>query len=391
MTKKKILLVHNFYQIGGGEHTVFENEKNLLLESGHEVITYTRSNDELKTSKRKLLMMPFTTSWSWKTFFEVKRIICENGIDIVHCHNTFPLISPSVYYAARSLEIPVVQTIHNFRFLCPNGLFYCDGKICEQCRAKKTFIPALKHGCYRNSKIQTAVVTMMLTLHRWLGTYQKINYIFLTEFNKRKFSELIDISGENVFVKPNFAKKLGTQKTETPAGSKFLFIGRLDENKGIDFLLHTWPLLPEHYELHIYGDGKYEAECREKASLYKNIQYLGFRPREEIADDLADATALLFPSTVYETFGMTWVESFSMGRPVVASDLGNHGELVRLAKGGALYEVGNKDSFAHALQDVIANNTEYSGNAVAFYNEFLTETTNYEKLSEIYDKAKHIR
>ena len=148
--------------------------------------------------------------------------------------------------------------------------------------------------------------------------------------------------------------------------------------------------MPEHYELHIYGDGKYETECREKANQYNNIRYMGFRSREEIAADLADATALLFPSTVYETFGMTWVESFSMGRPVVASDLGNHGELVRLAKGGALYEVGNKDSFAYALQDVIANNVEYSANAMAFYNEFLTETTNYGKLSEIYDKAKHI-
>ncbi len=124
-----ILMVHNFYQIGGGEHTVFANEVSLLRDHGNEVTEYTRTNDELKASRIKLLLMPFTTVWSFKTYREVRRIIREKDIEIVHCHNTFPLISPSVYYAARSLGVPVVQTVHNFRFLCPNGLFFCNGKI----------------------------------------------------------------------------------------------------------------------------------------------------------------------------------------------------------------------------------------------------------------------
>lgn len=208
MRKKTVLLVHNYYQIGGGEHTVFENEKNMLLENGHEVYTYTRSNDELKSSKWKLLLMPFSTIWSFKTYREVRKLIREKQIDIVHCHNTFPLVSPSVYYAARSLKVPVVQTIHNFRFLCPNGLFYCNGQICEKCREQNSFLPALKNKCYRNSTVQTAVAVAMLKFHRWLGTYKKINYIFLTEFNKGKFSELIDTRGSNIFIKPNFVSKV---------------------------------------------------------------------------------------------------------------------------------------------------------------------------------------
>ena len=114
-------MIHNFYQIGGGEHTVFENEVKMLRENGHEVLTYTRSNDELKSSKLKLLLSPLSTIWSFKSYVEVKKLIKQNQIDVVHCHNTFPLISPSVYYAARSLKVPVIQTIHNFRFLCPNG------------------------------------------------------------------------------------------------------------------------------------------------------------------------------------------------------------------------------------------------------------------------------
>lgn len=115
--KKKILMVHNFYQIGGGEHTVFKNEVELLRDNGHEVIEYTRSNDELKSDKWKLLFLPFTTVWSLRTYIEIRKLIKNEQIDVVHCHNTFPLISPSVYYAARSMKVPVVQTIHNFRLL----------------------------------------------------------------------------------------------------------------------------------------------------------------------------------------------------------------------------------------------------------------------------------
>lgn len=143
--KKKILMVHNFYQIGGGEHTVFKNEVELLRDNGHEVIEYTRSNDELKSDKWKLLFLPFTTVWSLRTYIEIRKLIKNEQIDVVHCHNTFPLISPSVYYAARSMKVPVVQTIHNFRLLCPNGSFYCKGKVCEKCRENGNFKEAIKN------------------------------------------------------------------------------------------------------------------------------------------------------------------------------------------------------------------------------------------------------
>lgn len=187
MKKKKVLMVHNFYQIGGGEHTVFKNEVDLLRQHGHEVIEYTRNNNELKQNKLKLVLLPFTTIWSWKTYNDIRRIIKDNHINIVHCHNTFPLISPSVYYAARSMKVPVIQTIHNFRLLCPNGSFFCDGEICEKCNETGSFRSALQNNCYRNSKIQTLVLVAMLKFHRWIGTYQKISYIFLTKFNRENF------------------------------------------------------------------------------------------------------------------------------------------------------------------------------------------------------------
>lgn len=391
MGKKRVLMVHNFYQIGGGEHTVFENEKNLLLENGHEVYTYTRSNDELKQSKRKMLLLPFSTIWSVKTYREVRKLIREKQIDIVHCHNTFPLISPSVYYAARSLKVPVVQTIHNFRFLCPNGLFYCSGKICEKCLEEGSFIPALKKGCYRDSKIQTAVVIAMLKFHRWIGTYRKIKYIFLTEFNRDKFSGLTDITTDNVFLKPNFVKRPSVKINCEKVAKRFVFAGRLDENKGILFLLKAWPTLPEEYVLHIYGDGTYRRACEEAAEKNGNIQYFGFQSQETIFEDLSGSTALLFPSVWYEGYPMILTESLSVGRPVVSTNLGNHGSLIWRSEGGVLYQIGDEGDFRKALDTVLSENEQYSTNALRYYAEYLTPEKNYEMLCDIYEKAKYIR
>ena len=149
--KESILLVHNYYQFAGGEDTVVTSEKKLLEEYGHKVVLYTKDNSVLKKSILKKILLPFTTIWSWSTFFEVRNIIKKEKIDIVHCHNTLPLVSPSVYYAALSMKVPVVQTVHNFRFVCPNAVFFCKGRICEKCYERNSFIPAVSNKCYRDS------------------------------------------------------------------------------------------------------------------------------------------------------------------------------------------------------------------------------------------------
>lgn len=389
MHKKRVLLVHNYYQIGGGEHTVFQNEKEMLERHGHSVSTYTRSNDELKCNKLKLLLLPFSTIWSFRSYWDARRQIRENQIDVVHCHNTFPLISPSVYYAARSLRVPVVQTVHNFRFLCPNGLFFCNGQVCEKCRVNGNFRQAMKNGCYRDSCIQTAVAVAMLKVHRWLGTYRKINYIFLTDFSRKKFEGFLDVEAENVFIKPNFVTRPEVSSFDR-FQKKFIYAGRLDENKGIRFLVKAWEALPRDCELHIYGDGPLRELCEEAAKKSDNIRLFGFRPQQEILDDLSDAAALVFPSIWFETFGMTLAESFSLGRPVLAADLGNHGSLVRESGGGVVYAVGDEAAFCRGVRELLENNAVYSRKAQECYENYLNEESNYEQLRRIYDEAKHI-
>ncbi|MCC8060605.1 MAG: glycosyltransferase [Clostridiales bacterium] len=212
--KYKVLIAHNYYQIPGGEDTVVANEKKLLEDNGHEVILYSRNNSELKTmSKAKKIWLPFTTVFNLKTYREVKQIIKEQHIDIVHVHNTLNLISPSVYYAAFSCNIPVVQTIHNFRLLCPGATFYRDGHICEDC-VEHGLGCAVKHSCYRGSKLQTLMSVITTKIHRVLGTYRKLNYICLTEFNKKKLLQLNRpgkkqiIDASRIYIKPNFTFEL---------------------------------------------------------------------------------------------------------------------------------------------------------------------------------------
>ena len=306
-SKKRILMVHNYYQIGGGEHTVFHNEVKLLRDHGHTVIEYTRSNDELAKSKLKLLFSPLSTIWSIKTYMDVKKIIKKEKIDVVHCHNTFPLISPSVYYAARKCRIPVIQTIHNFRFLCPNASLYCDGKICEKCLNSKSFKKAIENKCYRESTIQTMIVVAMLKIHRLLGTYKKINYIFLTDFNRKKFKNLIDINGDNVFIKPNFVYHNTSFKDEEKSTSSeendqkyiFVFAGRLEQNKGILSLIDMWKKLPEIFELHIYGEGTYKSKVSEYAKRFRNIKYYGFQEQEIVFRDSVKSIAVIISSEWY--------------------------------------------------------------------------------------------
>ena len=382
---ERILLVHNYYQIGGGEHSVFQNEAALLREHGHEVFEYTRDNSDLQKSKMKLLLVPFSTIWSFKTYREIRKIIKEKRIDIVHCHNTFPLISPSVYYAARSRKKPVYQTIHNFRFLCPNGIFFCDGHICELCKKKGSFWSAWKHKCYRNSRIGTLTVIAMLRIHRMLGTYKKINYIFLTEFGRNKFDRLINIEGDNVFVKPNFVYE--NSIPEEYCGAKdFIFAGRLEENKGVRILIERWKQIPLDKVLHVYGDGTLNEYVVAASKEHKNIIFHGFVSHEEILRKLKTSCALIFPSLWYETFGMSIAESFSVGCPVISSDLGNHAQLVRDSEGGLLFEITDEAGFIQTINDTIENRESLSKKAYSYYKEKLAADENYKILISIYRK-----
>ncbi len=383
--KERVLIVHNYYQIPGGEDTVVMNEKKMLEEYGHKVVLYTRSNSELKTmSKIRKILLPITTVFNFRTYREVRKIISEQNIDIVHVHNTLNLISPAVYYAALSKKIPVVQTVHNFRLLCPGATFYRDGHICEDC-VQYGLKCAIRHSCYRNSKLQTLACVISTWVHRTIGIYGKISYICLTEFNKNKILEMKQIKKDKVFIKPNFVEETSEVIPKEKRENQFVFAGRLDRLKGIEVLFNAWKQLGDNAPLLIVcGIGPMEAWCNKFiVENNLNIEMKGWRSNKEVSKIIAHSRALILPTQWYEGFPMSILESFSVGTPVICSDLGNVGSIVKEGELGYKFRADSENELAETVLRIL-NDKDFSKKILSIYQKNYTQYQNYINLIDIY-------
>lgn len=384
--KQNILIVHNYYQIPGGEDTVVANEKKMLEEHGHKVILYSRNNAELKQmSKFQKVFLPITTVFNPRTYKEIKKLIKSEDIEIVHVHNTLNLISPAVYYAARAMKVPVVQTVHNFRLLCPGATFYRDGHICEDC-VKSGLWCAVKHKCYRGSRMQTLACVISSWFHRMTGIYGKINYICLTEFNKSKLLELKQIKPEKVFVKPNSVERNCSFIPEESRENQFVFAGRLDKLKGVDILFEAWKRMGDNApKLVVCGTGPMEEWCKMFIQQNDvNIEMRGFVPNAETLKIIANSKALVLPTQWYEGFPMSIVEAFSVGTPVVCSNFGNAGSIVEDGITGFRFA----NSSVEELCSAITKNRGLCATTFQVYKAMYTAEVNYRTISEIYRKAE---
>lgn len=387
--KQNVLIVHNYYQIPGGEDSVVHNEKKLLEQHGHKVIVYSRNNRELNTmSKWKKAFLPINTIFSLRTYRDIRRIIRQEQIDLVHVHNTLNLISPSVYYAACSMHKPVVQTIHNFRLLCPAATFYRNGGICEDC-VTKGLRCAVQHGCYRGSKLQTLACVISTTIHRWTGIYRKLSYICLTDFNREKLLQLRGIRPEQILVKPNFTWEQEQGQIITERKNQYLFAARLDELKGIKELLEAWKELGDAApKLLVCGSGSLEEWCRTYIAdnHLDMVHLMGQLPVEEVKRLVSESKVLILPTRWYEGFPMTIVEAYSVGTPVIGPNMGNVGRLIEDGKTGLVYD----REKGHGLFEIIrrAEREEFDYQRIREYyeNQYSAES-NYQRLIDIYKKV----
>ena len=387
-----ILVVHNFYQQPGGEDGVFEDETRLLESRGHKVIRFTAHNDAVKG--RSQLKLARDTIWNNQTYRELNEIVRRERPAVAHFHNTFPLVSPAAYYAVRRAGAAVVQTLHNFRLLCPGATFFRDNRICEDCLHKPVPIPAVLHSCYRDNRPATAILSTMLVTHRAMGTWnrQVDAYIALTEFSRQKF---IDggLPANRIIVKPNFV-------VEDPgigdgSGGYAIFVGRLVPEKGIDTLLAAWEKLSAAgctVKLKIVGDGPLAENVRQAVARCPLIEWLGRKPAGEVLNLIGSAACLIFPSTWYETFGRVAVEAFAKGTPVIASRLGAMAELIDPGRTGLLFEPGNAADLATHVTCLTLNTPGWlrDSSRAEFVLKY-TADINYEMLLEVYDKAMFVR
>lgn len=378
----RILVVHNSYQWRGGEDVVFESEIDLLRRHGHEVETYTRSNEAIVSIPKISLLQQ--TFWSSRTVVDIDEKIRHFKPDVIHAHNTFPLVSPSLFWEASSRKIPVVQTLHNFRLICPQAMFLRNNQICEKCLGGSTW-HSVVHRCYRNSRAQSAVLSSMLMLHRHMGTYvdKVARFIALNKFCLEKFVQG-GLPADRISIKPNFVSVPECGKwVERRSGG--LYVGRLSEEKGVRLLLGALDRLP-HGRVTAIGEGP----LSDIASAHPRIDLLGRLDRSAVLEHMRGASYLIMPSIWYETFGMVAVEAFASGLPVIAARLGCMKDMISDGVTGLLFEPGSEKDLAAKIAWAECHPAEMQQmgrRALMEYRLKYTAARNYEQLLKIYHQA----
>jgi len=386
-----ILMVHNRYQQRGGEDAVFEAESNLLERHGHTVHRMLFDNASIpeRRTPATSVRLAMSTVWSRDSVAKIEAAIERFQPGVVHFHNTLPLVSPAGYYAARRQHVRTVQTLHNYRIMCPNALLFRDGGPCEDCIGRTVAWPGIRHKCYRDSTGQSAVVAATTAAHRIFGTWNRAvdQYVALTEFSRQKFIEG-GLPESKITVKPNFLDSAPEPKGER--GDAFLFVGRLAESKGIHSMLEAWTSQRLPFDLRIAGGGPLEATVEAAANAVPAITALGMLTPDQVIEEMQTARALVYPSTWYENFPMTLVEAFACGLPVIAARLGAMAEIIEDGRTGLLYTPGDAHDLACKVQWATANPTELKqmGKAArAEYDARYTGERNYAHLMRVYGWA----
>ncbi len=385
----RVLLIHNFYQQSGGEDFAFRNEAQLLRDRGHEVFEYTDHNDRVQALGR--LQLAIGTVWSRDSREKLESTLRNLKPDIAHFHNTFPLVSPSAYYACRAAGVPVVQTLHNYRLLCPAANLYREGRVCENCLGKSVPWPGILHGCYRESRIMTSAVAAMLTVHRAARTWSDLVdvYIALSEFSQKKFVEG-GLPEYKIAVKPNFLffdPGLSTLREDYA-----ISVGRLSLEKGTRNLLSAWARLPISVPLLIYGDGplRKEAEARVAGLNLKNVNLLGHVPHNELIEAIKKARFIIVPSGCYENFPMAVIEAFACGTPALVSRRGAMREIVGDGETGLHFDPDDAIDLATKVQWAWMHPDDMAKmgrNGRRLFEQRYSASANYFLLREIYSRV----
>ena len=392
MSCKRILLVHNYYQQPGGEDQVFAAEGRMLEHYGHHVIRYTQHNDSVMGMSTHRLAA--ATIWNRTVQQELAALLERERPDLVHFHNTFLLISPAAYQVVKAYGIPVVQTLHNYRLICPSAVLQRNGRPCHLCVGLPVALPGVWHACYRHSRPQSAVVAAMLAVHHLRHTWQRDVDVFiaLSQFARQQFIAG-GLPAARVLLKPNF---LDTDPGTGEARANYaIYAGRLVEGKGLPTLIQAWSMVLDQMEIELYilGDGPLKPMLQSMIAArgLRHVRLLGHRPHADVIQMVRQARVVMFPSEFYENFPMSLVEAFACGTPVVATRLGSTAEIITQHAAGLLFEpcdaAGCAAQVARLWSDAqLRQRLGEQGRRA--YTQYYTREQNYRRLRAIYTLAQ---
>lgn len=396
-----VLVVHNRYRQAGGEDAVVEAECRLLRARGHRVEQLIVDNAQIdeRSGLAARARLAAGTVWSFAAAELVRRRIARDRPDVMHVHNFLPLLSPSIHAAAHRADVPVVQTLHNYRLVCPAATLFRDGRPCEDCVGRSIPWPAVVHACYRSSRLQSGVVAAMLAAHRARGTWSGDVDLFVAVSSFLRDRMIAGgLPEDRIVVKGNFVDRdvepLGGDtnnlRSSRSGGAAMLFVGRLTIEKGVDLLLDTWQRNEALPELEIIGDGPLASQVAETVARTDRIRFAGPLARSTIWQRMGAVRALVFPSRWYEGQPITILEAFAAGLPVIAPNVGSIPELVDDGRTGILFAAGDRDDLARAVAWAAANPRRMhtmGANARAAYDRLHAPAANYKQLMAVYDRA----
>ena len=381
-----VLLVHNAYQQRGGEDAVFAHEAALLRDAGLNVQVEAFANDSIHTITRKM-RVAINANGDRQMAQRIVQRATDFGADLVHIHNFWPLVTPAAHIALASAGIPVVQTLHNYRLLCANGMLMRDGRVCEDCLSDSR-VSALRHRCYRRSIAGTGAVLAMQNASirnpQWVDSVAR--FVVLTEFARDKFAAA-GIPPERMIVKGNSIVDPLPGDPPKVARKGVLFVGRIAPGKGVALLTKAAELAPD-VPVTIIGDGPLRGLL--EASAPANVEFLGQLTRDRVFEAMATARWLVLPSTWYEGFPVAVVEALAHGLPVIVPRIGGLPDLIARGEAGLVIEPQNVDALAQAL--AIANSDDLMAEekqraARALYEREYEEAKDRDNLIAIYRQA----
>ncbi|HET9744725.1 MAG TPA: glycosyltransferase family 4 protein [Chitinophagaceae bacterium] len=385
----RILFIHNRYKRYGGEDMAVESETSVLADKGHEVKTIFFDNNPIRGFGARV-KAAFSSIYNFSSVRKVAGTIKEFDPDIIHIHNMFFIASPSVIYVASRYKVPVVMTLHNYRLICANALLLRDSKPCELCVNKKFPTSGIRYKCYRDSAIESGLVTTITGLHKVIGTWKnKVTaYITLNEFSRSKFLySSLRLPPEKIITKPNFVADPGDGHEQRE--EFFLFAGRITREKGAHILTRAFANMPDQ-KIKIVGDGPEKKLLEQEFKHYPNISFMGHLDTQQVKDYMKRCRAFICPSIWYEGTPLTVIEAFASGTPVIASRLGVLCESITDGHNGFHFTAGDAVDLEKKIEIFLretANGKMLYNNARQTYLEKYHPEIHYRAILKIYENA----